>query len=438
MQFKFGVGKREASVDDPAKRLVSVLAERGLSLVPSKCRAGLAARAGQAMSGCFGMPDMDVEDRLRRFCAGVLSKNIAVPVWVANLVYQNKEWIAIGDSAQDGRFNVFLLTVISFVFSVKISVYAVENVLTRTAVFGEHNYASIKLLIHNNDFHVLCTTEQEDTAFHVPAAKNCDIGPNSWRSEHFNETRIGGSSQNMLSRGSHPNTAPRKGYPFKLEHGSPLAIIDQRTFARLRQIKATKAENLLSATYKQLSVTHFRSRAISSAQERISSIQSLHVQAVDNGRKSAFKPALKMAKGFAADITNTYNAKGQTSFETALKFIETYQSSYKIHLRDFIEQREHRLDNNGLGKMHCTGVLKFYNEDKKFGFIQPQRGHEVFLHKDSLVKSKIDSRGLELCAQFFDISMEFQCLHYEGKSKTAVKAVDIVLSNFVPKSAAYQ
>ena len=82
---------------------------------------------------------------------------------------------------------------------------------------------------------------------------------------------------------------------------------------------------------------------------------------------------------------------------------------------------------NGVRKN--VGKLKFYNEQKEYGFIVMEDATEIFVHKGDLVKQKIDTRYLAYYKQFYDIVIEFNVQEYKGKGKTYRKAVDLAISN---------
>ena len=73
----------------------------------------------------------------------------------------------------------------------------------------------------------------------------------------------------------------------------------------------------------------------------------------------------------------------------------------------------------------CAGSLKFYNEQKEYGFIVMEDGSEIFVHKADLMKQSIDTRYLSYYKQFYDIVIEFNIQEYKGKGKTYRKAVDL-------------
>lgn len=121
-------------------------------------------------------------------------------------------------------------------------------------------------------------------------------------------------------------------------------------------------------------------------------------------------------------------------FVRALQYIAVYQQRFRKTMRSMAKGKVCELKSEDVSKDYFEGYLKFYNEKSKFGFIKGSQGEEIFLHKDNLIKSRIDSQNLECCSQFFDILLKYQKLVYRGKGEASVKAVNIEIVNFVPKT----
>ena len=76
-------------------------------------------------------------------------------------------------------------------------------------------------------------------------------------------------------------------------------------------------------------------------------------------------------------------------------------------------------------KDHDTGRLKFYNENKGFGFIVSSSGKDIFVHKDDLLRANINTCQLDYMRGFYDIIMKYRYIEYKGKVKNNNKAIDI-------------
>lgn len=70
------------------------------------------------------------------------------------------------------------------------------------------------------------------------------------------------------------------------------------------------------------------------------------------------------------------------------------------------------------------GVVKFFSLAKEYGFILSGR-EEFFLHKDDLAKAGIDVADAAARGGLQHRQVEFRVIQYQGKSKVALKAIDI-------------
>ena len=81
----------------------------------------------------------------------------------------------------------------------------------------------------------------------------------------------------------------------------------------------------------------------------------------------------------------------------------------------------------------CTsGSLKFYNEQKEYGFIVLADGSEIFVHKADLSKHGIKTQHLAQYKHFYDIKLGFEVLEYQAKGKSNFKAVNISVTGLRP------
>ena len=80
-----------------------------------------------------------------------------------------------------------------------------------------------------------------------------------------------------------------------------------------------------------------------------------------------------------------------------------------------------------LKKEICKGIVKFYNSDKKFGFItNEETNSEIFFHYgDFQNKSPILESNLILCRKGKIMKVEFVCLTYYTKLQQKTKAIQI-------------
>lgn len=79
-----------------------------------------------------------------------------------------------------------------------------------------------------------------------------------------------------------------------------------------------------------------------------------------------------------------------------------------------------------------TGSLKFYNEQKEYGFIVLQDSTEIFVHKADFIKCGIATQLLAQFKRFYDIRLSFDVLEYCAKGKWNDKAVNITVDELRP------
>jgi len=159
--------------------------------------------------------------------------------------------------------------------------------------------------------------------------------------------------------------------------------------------------------------------------------QSLNLKLADTEKSEDTKKSKKIHDK-DKNQTNE-SAKDESDFSRALSYITAYQEMLKKTIRSKANGKVCELKAYGVSKEYFEGSLKFYTEKSKFGFIKVNNGQEIFIHKDNLVKSRIDPTMFEICSQFFEIILKFQTLAYKGNRDPTVKAVNIEIINFIPK-----
>ena len=176
----------------------------------------------------------------------------------------------------------------------------------------------------------------------------------------------------------------------------------------------TDHSNLKSVKHQYISYSNLH-QARSNQKQDIMPINNIHVLK---------EPSIKQEKYEIVD----------ENFNKAIEFICTYQSQIKIKPANFNEKKGYKPQVIGKTDHSIKGKLKFYKHKQKFGFILLEDQTEVFLHKDNLMRARIESELFENCAKYFDILLKFKVLQYQGKNRCNAKAVDIEILNFVPKT----
>jgi len=79
-------------------------------------------------------------------------------------------------------------------------------------------------------------------------------------------------------------------------------------------------------------------------------------------------------------------------------------------------------------KDRYLGRLKFFDENKKYGFIvMDDDGSDIFVHFDDLIKAGINKELLRTARMGNLIRLSFGCMAYIGKYNRSRKAIDIQL-----------
>lgn len=104
--------------------------------------------------------------------------------------------------------------------------------------------------------------------------------------------------------------------------------------------------------------------------------------------------------------------------QNAVQNAESHDSKVKREILDHSDRR-------------YTGVLKFYNENKGFGFVGcEQDSTEIFLHGDDLLKANIDIKNLKKRSVGGLMRFSFSILEYMGKYNRSRKIVDLKLIEY--------
>lgn len=446
MNFKSQVSSFFSSAQNPS-RLDCLLLKQGLLIEPQSPSLKSTIQVGQAIARKLGLLEVDVSDHIKQFFTAVESGQVSAPEWITDFIKQNGELLGAFDMVNDVRFDDFLLKVICFVFWIRVSVFEAEDDKVLSVNFGEDNPVSFLVLKTGETYRMLSAVQ-----------KNADQTNLNFQDSDF-DNKI--SSAKLYKRPfdalfeSHiqdnsfldePSAAVENSLTQIRQFSGPaensLKEFAKSNFKKLKRLDLAKKAPPTYTSYIQVSVRFppcfeigldESAEPIHGENTFLKDFDELLSDEDDFQDLSSLNLTFKQFNGFGDDITNTYRQNSQTPFKSALKFIECYQSSYNDHIREYIDSKGRGLDENGFKKRQSTGILKFYNDEKRFGFITSEDGKEVFVHKESLVKSKIDSKGLENCALFFTIRLEYQCLFYKGRDGTALKAVDLTIINFVPK-----
>ena len=132
--------------------------------------------------------------------------------------------------------------------------------------------------------------------------------------------------------------------------------------------------------------------------------------------------------------TSNKITKDLPDFNDALNFITDYQNWLRSKPLTDLETKNYKPVVIDKSNKQYEGMIRFYRENDKFGFIEIKKGKEAFVHKDNLMRSKINTKRLENCLHFFNVEVKFRLLKYKGKDAVKEKAIEIEIKNFHPKA----
>lgn len=148
-----------------------------------------------------------------------------------------------------------------------------------------------------------------------------------------------------------------------------------------------------------------------------------------------YKPKFNQPKfvPFAHEMFSSFN-NTPSKEDTQICFTEQNSQYYGYNQNQFMTTAAYNTSEKvkreiiDLSDRRFTGLLKFYNENKGFGFVEcEQDGTEIFLHGDDLLKANIDLKVLKKKLNSGLIRFSFSILEYMGKYKRSRKIVDLKL-----------
>ena len=452
MSFKFKVGNQTPESHEYT-RVNTLLASHNLRLcLESKCYQTI-KEIGQKLLETSEKVRVNVDDYVIQFCNKVLNKEVEVPFWVTLLVTENKLYVKQRTSLLCSKIDDFFWKIFCYLFSIRIAVFSIKNGELSSSIYGDrrHNQVSILYIDHvyrflvdythkankvNSDIDYGCLPSKKATAYLHGYAKNQSniLRPNNNIQNTIGQSLIN-SSVSRLSKLSMIRTNEKT-----LEN---VCNQSQNNDSQFKLNPYATYKNLLSNTIKikEVKLNEIQNDKTSESEPEIeNNRKNIHMLQNDYSDTCSQTKETQNKLTRQTIVHNDKDAKCKNgdhkenySMDKALQFIFDYQNLYQSKLKLYIDNQKHLNEENGSLKQFQQGRLKFYNNESKYGFIVLENNSEVFLHKDNIVKAKIDALGLENCSKFFDIIIEFRSIAYEGKSKRNVKATDVSILNFVPK-----
>ena len=391
-----------------------------------------------------------------QFCKKVLNREIKVPFWVTLLINDNKQCIEQCTSLSAMADDSFFWRIFTYLFSIGIIVYSMKNGKLVSTEYGSKLNDQITLLFMDNLYRVLI--DYSEKSIERAKTENCILLPSKEATAYlhgYNKTQSNTSNldnrikdfeyvkqcgliksyKSVIDKPSivtsPENELSKKGGLFQIKDlnlKSNYCVNYKNVITNGLKLKEDKFNKNQNENFHQKDLeSNIKTREVLKSKDNntniYSQLKNISSKDINQTKIGYDKKAMK----------STGDDKENFSMERALQFICDYQQLYKDKLQHYINKQKLIEDENGQTREYTQGKLKFYNSESKYGFIVTENEREVFLHKDNIVKAKIDSKGFENCSKFFDIIMEFRPISYDGKSKKNIKATDVVILNFIPK-----
>lgn len=292
---------------------------------------------------------------------------------------------AINDPETFYNTDFFLLA--SYLFKIRLVLYIERNGGLATQYFGHVKYPKIRVFNTGSQYFLVCKINSKR--------------PTKLRTKRnsFDQLKTQDSSPRIMS--SHPLNKKSLRSPTRLSFS-----ISTSQFDNLEDIESNKQHinNLFSNSV--LSADLFENTIKSPGQldtpneKKKIEINNSVIENEDPNQKSinslfCFSPSVIAPKDEAGNDTPVY-------------IPPTFKDKILFESQSF-----------------SIGKLKFYNEQKGFGFIVSSDGKDIFVHKDDLLRANINTCQLEYMKGFYDIILRYRYIEYKGKVKNNNKAIDI-------------
>jgi hypothetical protein len=340
----------------------------------------------------------ETRTELVRFIKEALNMDSNYPKWVSKIVNDNYNSILSSIKEEETLFNIEFLTIACYFFKLRIEISYADNAVQRFKGFGDKRYRRFAFILRDGEYiekgkvHKIQNQHLPEDSKKREEHRNRMVEKNS---ENFNIMNTMGPALKHRSMFTYKNISNYNELPLNTS---------------IHYSEGEDEDQSINKVYQQ---TEFRT-------------ESPKEMGLNNMSRSY---------SFEEGPLKKEDKKYEDTLQTALNFIKQYQMTVKT--TDVNNNIDKKYKSVVLGKSDkfYEGTLKFYNEQKKFGFILLANDKEIFIHKDNIVRSKIDTRAFAICSHFFTIILKFRLLHYQGKRNSNIKAIDLEILNFVPKTA---
>jgi len=388
----------------------------------------------------------NVEKVFDSFSKRVKKGFTSVPKHINKILAQNDSHGNLLNTILDGSKIEVFWEILAYALSLKIDIFMLDQDRFRIAKYGPINGCLAYLLCVDQKYRALTKSESKkktlnnnnkDKLFHLKFQKNLKFGKD-------HEFKTDECQQTALMNGS--STDARRNITLIEPYENSLDNIDQVNHQK------KKAQNIKEYSTDENDVNSdgkvFDSKNKENLRNYNGEMQGEGYNIIDIYSPSSKKLTRKQLpksieiNGVSFKIEQPYDLKSnfnqiyenKYSFSNAINFISEYHRNYTSLIKPYIDSKCIAIDGRSTETRSIEGKIKFYNDSNKYGFIVSQ-GKEFLLHKDNLVRSRIDSTSLANCCHFFDVLVRLRVQKYNNGIETKTRADYIEYLNFVPKHA---
>lgn len=333
---------------------------------------------------------------LIKFIKEALNMDSNYPRWVSKLINDNYDSILSSIKDEESLFNIEFLTIVCYFFKLRIEISYEISSIKRFKGFGDKRYKRFSFMLRDGEY------IEKESGFKY---QHKQVKEES-KKKKVNYSRLVEEKSENFNIINTMNQTVKNRSLFTYKN---LSNIDKNPLNTSIHSNYNEEESINKINQQ----TEFRKEGLGE-KELSCSLQS----------NSLPKPK-----------STKEGKKYEDTLQTALDFIKQYQITVKTKEINNNTDKKYKSVVLGKSDRFYQGTLKFYNEQKKFGFILLSDDKEIFIHKDNIVRSKIDTKAFEICSHFFTIILQFRLLHYQGRKNNNIKAIDLEILNFIPKTS---
>lgn len=380
------------------------------------------------------------------YCKQVHKGTLKAPAEIQAILLQVDNLLDFNSLYQFPGINEFFWKVFSYILSLKIIIHFIVSDCLKFVSFGCDGLEEVHVLYHNSYFYALKQSDSNQIQKECDHSRKPSYGldgnpslgyktkanidpPAKFNTEKFNPI-------NKFNRCS--NQQMNSSYVFRRLSTELTGTLVGQKNEKFNPTPSDQNNLYYDEKFNDQNVIHEGNIKLTNSnytqeQRRISKILDPVQYPNENSKKNG-RNKLASKRREQIEPPKPVILKEDPSFLSAVKFISSYQRMYKLCVKPYLDSHYDSNDPDYQSVKFFKGKIKFYFENKKFGFISREGGTEIFMHKDNVVRSKIQPVELENCCRFFEILVRFKVMTYSSERQLKEKAYDIELLNFVPIS----